>query len=128
MTEEQWHTSMDLQRMLGFLWNKGGASHRKLRLFACACCRRIRPLMSDRQSRQAIRVAEWHADGMATRGELARAHRQALSGDAFVSRRQRPPVACVTSAGPAEAAPYIAETVHYLTTGHGIEAPDVLRD
>jgi hypothetical protein len=47
--------------MLEFLRGKG--SNRKLRLFACACCRSLFPLIADKYSRQAIKTAERYADG-----------------------------------------------------------------
>ncbi len=47
--------------MLAFL--KGKASERKLRLFACACVRRVWNLLSDKYIRKALAIAERYADG-----------------------------------------------------------------
>jgi hypothetical protein len=53
--------------MLEFL--AGTGSPRKLRLFACACCRSIWPLL-DAPSRAAVEMSERYADGLADLAEL----------------------------------------------------------
>jgi hypothetical protein len=64
MTEQEWLQCTDPQKMLEFL--RGKASDRKLRLFACACARRVWHLMEDKGSRTAVQIAEGFADGCDT--------------------------------------------------------------
>jgi hypothetical protein len=66
--EAEWLACTDPQKMLEFLKHK--ASERKLRLFACACCRRIWLLLIDQPSRDAVEVVERHVDGQARKKEL----------------------------------------------------------
>jgi hypothetical protein len=61
VTEEQWLEGTDPTAMLGFLGDTEKASERKLRLFGCACCRRVWHNM-DKHSRRAVEVAERFAD------------------------------------------------------------------
>ncbi len=58
MTESDWFTSTDPQAMLSFLRDRGPVSDRKLRLYACACCRSVWHLLGDERSREVIRVSE----------------------------------------------------------------------
>jgi hypothetical protein len=74
MTEAEWLACRDARPMLAFLHTRKTfltrAGRRKLRLFACACCRGIWHLVDDERSRHAVVVAEHHADGAASAQEL----------------------------------------------------------
>lgn len=70
MTEPEWLFSEDPALMVNFL--RGKTSDRKMRLFACACCRTVWPSIPA-AFQEAIRAAEEYADGCATRLEYGRA-------------------------------------------------------
>jgi hypothetical protein len=55
---------------------RASASPRKLRLLACACCRRVWEVMKNRDSRKAVAVAERFADSQAADAERAEARRR----------------------------------------------------
>ena len=77
MTEAAWRTSDDPYEMLDFV--QGRLSDRKLRLFLCACCRRIWGGYADDRSRRALEAAERYAEGLATERELGVARNGALA-------------------------------------------------
>src|SRR5262245_26606537 len=68
MTEAEWLACADPMPLLEFVRTK--ASERKLRLFVCACCRRLWHHLTDRHSRKALAIAERYADGEATADKL----------------------------------------------------------
>ena len=61
MTEAEWLSCEDPDAQLVFL--NGRTRDRKSRLFACACCRMVWPLLTDRRSRLAVLRLEEYADG-----------------------------------------------------------------
>lgn len=65
MTEQDWDGCRDPQAMLNCLL--GRVKDRRLRLFACACCRRVWSLLADEQVREAVEVAERYADGVGSK-------------------------------------------------------------
>lgn len=73
MTEAQWLACREPSPMLHALGNY--ASERKLRLYACACCRRMGELLPDPRCRAALETAERFADDLATAKELEEAAR-----------------------------------------------------
>src|SRR5205085_12129296 len=98
MTEGDWAGCTRPQAMLAYLEDRRGRIDRKLRLFAVACCRRIRTFLTDERSRAAVEVGERWADGLASdlEAEAARlaareaaARRQAARGGRLGQRAWR---------------------------------------
>jgi hypothetical protein len=100
--ERAWLTSDDPQRMLNVVTgqeacqvvNDQGGPHfhikisdRKLRLFACACCRQVWNQLTDPRSRQAVEVAERYADGAVDGAQLRHADEGADGTAAFAANQ-----------------------------------------
>ena len=68
MTESEWLECTDPMPMLEFL--QGKASDRKLRLFACACCRTVWDAIPLGDFRSSVLTAERYSEGLATTQEL----------------------------------------------------------
>jgi hypothetical protein len=71
MTEAEWLACKEPKQLLRFLQER--ASDRKLRLFACGCCRAVWHLITDGVRREAILIAEQHIDGEVTTARLGEA-------------------------------------------------------
>jgi hypothetical protein len=126
MTEAQWNQSTEPQLILKALRESGRASERKFRLFACACVRRVWPLLSDEQFRKAVEVAERFADGVADADELAAAEAPArLAGAALYPDRvvERRPAYRAAAAAWAAAAP-VPDRVNRACIYAAIAVPD----
>jgi hypothetical protein len=76
VNEEEWLSGTDPWNLLAFAQTLPDAE-RKLRLFACALCRRRWRWVKDERSRAAVEVAERFADGRASWKELAAAEEAA---------------------------------------------------
>jgi hypothetical protein len=110
MTEDEWLTSSDPERMLDYLLGREASrfswrsllfpsrraveqrpwsiSRRKVRLYAVACCRRVwpllgdsEPLLDDSRSRNAVEASGSYADGLLTDEELLAIQAQARKVD-----------------------------------------------
>jgi hypothetical protein len=77
MTEAEWLASSYAEALLE--WCGGASSLRKLRLFACACCRDVWEQLWSRASWRGIEVAEAFADGLTGPEELERAQSEVVS-------------------------------------------------
>jgi hypothetical protein len=73
--EKTWQTAAWAGRMLEFARDK--LSERKLRLFACACCRRLPHVIDDPRNLAAVEAEEWYADGLVPRREMKKARKAA---------------------------------------------------
>src|SRR5262249_22059342 len=84
LTEQEWVEATDPDVPLYFVTTeehlsqrKLRPSNRKLRLFGCACCRRIWSLFSHEWARESVFVAEAYADGLLGEAELKMAFSKA---------------------------------------------------
>ncbi|QEL15886.1 hypothetical protein [Limnoglobus roseus] len=92
MTEAEWLSEAANPQWMAFHLTeckmpRTKAGRRKLRLFACGCCRVTWGLLPDDRLRGAVEVAERFADGRATKMELAASH---MASEAMRGRSQQP--------------------------------------
>jgi hypothetical protein len=114
MDEPHWLVWEDPADMLKLL--EGRASARKLRLFACACCRRIWQMLGDR-SQQAVEMAEHFADGEANPEALTAILRR-------LGRESHHPATCVILEDAFEAATQTA----WWSVGWSADLPKTMQD
>jgi hypothetical protein len=86
MTEAEWLVAADMRPTLAYLQQV--ASERKWRLFAVAFTRHQWALLYDDRLRQAVRIGEAFADGMATQDELNQAYADAYKTYSEAPRRK----------------------------------------
>jgi hypothetical protein len=76
--EDEWLAANDPYSLI-LLVGTTFAQWRKLRLFACACCHRIWPLITWEQGRNSVDVAERYAEGVLGLADLQSAHQSCES-------------------------------------------------
>src|SRR5262245_53750973 len=64
MTEAEWLGCSDLEQMLSALPVSLRVHYRKLRLYACACCRLVPAFLNSEPDRKCLELAENEADGL----------------------------------------------------------------
>jgi hypothetical protein len=77
MNDTQWWMCGAPDAILRWLGSK--TDRRCLRLFACACCRLIWPLIPNGPSRRAVEISDHFADGLVSAADLQEAEAQARS-------------------------------------------------
>jgi hypothetical protein len=74
---KKWNKATEPYMLVGLLlgdaeWQPTRAMRRKLRLFGCACCRRVWDLLPTAEDRRKVEAAERYADGLLSDSERAR--------------------------------------------------------
>ena len=78
MNEADWWAATDPVPLIDWLFFDVLASERKMRLFACACCRRLERLTSGTVFEEILNLTEAFAEGKATEVALTEAHRSGI--------------------------------------------------
>jgi hypothetical protein len=85
MNDAEWLATEDTQEMIRALESASWTvSERKSRLFACACCHRVRDEFEGNDFWQLVEVSERYADGQATKSEMEQLARNIVKKDFHV--------------------------------------------
>src|SRR3982750_138754 len=114
MTEAEWLAGTDPEPMLAY--HGPQATHRKLRLFAAACCRQVWPLLADRWSREAVETAEKFVDRLADKHDFQVARETAADVVHWAGQKPGDPAA-------RELALLAAQAAHAVTLERPLDAP-----
>ncbi len=90
MTQSEWLTSTNLRAMMHFA--SGQTDARRLRLFACACCRQVWNRFIDPHTVGVVAVAEAFADGKVSEAAFARIRERARAAVARAEQAHAPGV------------------------------------
>jgi hypothetical protein len=114
VTEAEWFDAKETWVLYISAKENGWLSDRKLRLWACTCCRRIWHLIVDECSRNAVEVAERFADGLINEDERKVVFAAAESV-AFAIPSNAPPEHRVQRLSALSAAVAVADKPYYAT-------------
>jgi hypothetical protein len=104
--------------MLEFL--RGNASNRKLRLFACACCRRIWHLLTNERYRLAVELSEQAADGLITDEHIEDAWLDWIDSDEDFGRGGDAMVAALAATGVSVRWDFVDAHQHAISAATGV--------
>lgn len=123
MTEAEWRACNHVQTMLACV--RGEASLRKLRLFACACCRSVWRLLADLRSQAAVAMSERFADNEATEEQLLDAMEWARSvvSQADLTQVYYAKLSAVMEHGPREEVQWLDALGEYAVKASGFDNP-----
>jgi hypothetical protein len=88
MTEEEWLETNNPVALVNYLADR--TSERKLRLLACAACRRILHVMREPESHTALEIGERYAEGDCSLKELLRTEEEARHTADLAEREKAP--------------------------------------
>jgi len=115
MTEAEWLKCDD--PVVAFYYMPGRPSDRKLRLFGCACVRRVWQLISNPKRRKLVEVAEDFADGLVAETALKTAYNGGRGGvsysEGYWTANEAEITTCLPSARDAAAVARYAAQVDY---------------
>jgi hypothetical protein len=126
MTEAEWLAGTDPAPMLRFLRRRG--SDRKLRLFACDCCRSISSLFPTETYHQLIEVAEAFSDNLVPRRELTRKHQLVVKHSNSLVASTVASLVATTAFGVADQKAYVAARRTSQRIGEVVTQQGLLHD